>query len=386
MDEQRHNHVCDRAEGREATSRSGHTSRSDGLIAALDREQGKNMTSLNDRTDQHSRNRIHDLLIKVERAWDRYRPRNDAPDPVIDSYMGYATSEGCVLRGRILARSRFMTQIEAPSRLNAIRNMARNFLTSEMAGVRVASGSAETVTDEEGYFQLTIPTMPPGWQTAQLTLPNYGSEAQATIQVPSPDAKIGVISDIDDTVMRTGAYWLPRNLWTTATTFVSDREIFQDTVAFIRQCQAGKNPVFYVSSSPWNLHAYLNQVFDTHDVPKGPFFLRDLGISETQFIKSSHGSHKGEAIDTILAANPGLDFILIGDSGQHDATVYQDAIERHPGRIRQVVLRTAGKLDDIDVAAANTLRQKDLDFFSGLTLEPLLSDDRSGEPASRQSS
>lgn len=299
--------------------------------------------------------------------------------------MGYATPEGCVLRGRVLARNRFRTQIEAPSRLNAVRNMARNFITSEMAGVSVSSGSAETVTDEEGYFQLTLPAMPPGLQTAQLTLPDYESEARAIIQVPLPDADIGIISDIDDTVMRTGAYWLPRNLWTTATTFVSDREIFQDTAAFIRQCQAGKNPVFYVSSSPWNLHAYLNQVFATHDVPNGPLFLRDLGISETQFITSSHKSHKGNAIDTILVANPGLDFILIGDSGQHDAIVYKAAVERHPGRIRQVVLRTAGKIDEIDRASAEALRQKDLEFFSGSTLDPLLGSDHSAETASHRS-
>jgi phosphatidate phosphatase APP1 len=343
------------------------------------------MTTSSHRNAPPSRTPVHNIALKLERLWDRYRPRNGSPEPSIDSYMGYATPEGCVLRGRILARTRYMTQIEAPSRLNAVRNMTRNFLTSEMAGVRVASMGEETVTDDEGYFQFTIPPMPPGLQMAQLTLPDHDSEAEATIQVPMPDANIGIISDIDDTVMHTGAYWLPRNLWTTATTFVSDREIFQDTAEFIRQCQAGRNPVFYVSSSPWNLHAYLNQVFDIHDVPKGPFFLRDLGISETQFIKSSHGSHKGNAIDTILAANPGLDFILIGDSGQHDAIVYHDAIRRNPGRIRQVVLRTAGKIDDIDIAAANALRQQGVDFFSGPTLEPLLSREGPAEPASQRS-
>lgn len=324
-----------------------------------------------------TRSLLHDLSLKAERLWDRYRPRDETPEPVIDTYMGYATPEGCVLRGRVLDTTWFSKRLEAPSRLNAIRNMARNFLTNEMPGVRIASSGVETVTDEEGYFQLLIPAMSPGWQTAELSLPDYDSTAQARIQVPYPDAEVGIISDIDDTVMRTGAYWLPRNLWTTATTFVSNREVFQDTAAFIRQAEANRNPVFYVSSSPWNLHAYLNKVFDSHDVPSGPLFLRDLGISETKFIKSSHGSHKGDAIDTILAANPGLQFILIGDSGQHDATVYLNAIKRHPGRIKQVVLRRAGKIDDADLKAAEAIRQTDIDFFSGPSLDPLLSDQRS---------
>ena len=330
------------------------------------------MSQTTQREPLPSSSTLHKFFLGAERLWDRLRPRDETPEPVIDPYMGYATPDGCVLRGRVLDTTRFTPRLESPSRLNAIRNMARNFLTNEMAGVRVASCGIETVTDEEGYFQLVIPAMPPGWQTAELSLPDYENTARASIQVPAPDAELGIISDIDDTVMRTGAYWLPRNLWTTATTFVSNREVFQDTAAFIRQSQDGKNPVFYVSSSPWNLHAYLNKVFDNHGVPNGPFFLRDLGISETKFIKSSHGSHKGDAIDTILAANPGLDFILIGDSGQHDATVYRNAIERHPGRIRQVVLRKAGKIDDADLTSAEALKQMDVAFFSGPSLDPLL--------------
>lgn len=335
------------------------------------------MSQTKQRAPSPSNGILHEIALGAERLWDKFRPRGETQDPVIDAYMGYATPAGCVLRGRVLDTTRFTERLVAPSRLNALRNMARNFLTNEMPGVRIASGSVETVTDEEGYFHLVIPSMPPGWQTVELLLPDYDVTTEIRIQVPSPDADIGIISDIDDTVMRTGAYWLPRNLWTTATTFVSNREIFQDTAAFIRQSQAGKNPVFYVSSSPWNLHAYLNQVFDNQNVPNGPFFLRDLGISETKFIKSSHGSHKGDAIDTILEANPGLQFILIGDSGQHDATVYLNAIKRHPGRIKQVALRRAGKIDDADLKAAEAIRQTDIDFFSGPSLDPLLSEQRS---------
>lgn len=89
--------------------------------------------------------------------------------------------------------------------------------------------------------------MAPGWQTVQVTLPDYDHRVEATIIVPSPDAELGMISDIDDTVIRTGAYWLPRSLWTTATTFISDRGVFQDTVALLQQLHARTNAVFHVS-------------------------------------------------------------------------------------------------------------------------------------------
>ncbi len=41
-------------------------------------------------------------------------------------------------------------------------------------------------------------------------------------------------------------------------------------------------------------------------------------------------------IDAVMAANPTLPFILIGDSGQKDASVYASAVERHPGRVLAV--------------------------------------------------
>ena len=171
--------------------------------------------------------------------------------------------------------------------------------------------------------------------------------------VPHPDARFGVISDIDDTMMQTGAYSLARNLWTTFTGSAATRRVFPDAVGLMeRLTSEGRTPVFYVSSSPWNLHAFLEEVLFTRgDLPRGPVFLRDLGLSETKFVTAGHGNHKGAAIDRILAANPGLPFVLIGDTGQHDAAIYRAAAERHPGRIAGVILREPGRgADATDLA------------------------------------
>ena len=85
-------------------------------------------------------------------------------------------------------------------------------------------------------------------------------------------------------------------------------------------------------------------------------FLRDYGISETQLITGTHGDHKGAAIDVILAAHPDLPFVLIGDTGQHDPIVYADAAERNPGRIRQVILRSAGGIGPEDAREVEHLK------------------------------
>nr|WP_249219012.1 App1 family protein [Loktanella sp. SALINAS62] len=119
----------------------------------------------------------------------------------------------------------------------------------------------------------------------------------------------------------------------------------------------GRNPVYYVSSSPWNFHGFLESVFDRARLPTGPKFLKDYGFSKDQFITSSHGDHKGRAIDVMMAANPRLPVVLIGDTGQHDARIYADVAVRHPGRVLHVVLRaTPDRLDVQDKLQIGRLR------------------------------
>lgn len=90
------------------------------------------------------------------------------------------------------------------------------------------------------------------------------------------------------------------------------------------------------------MHNFLESVLRRAGVVRGPKFLRDLGSGESKLGAASHGNHKSKAIDTIMAANPELDFVLIGDTGQHDIEVYTAVAEQHPGRVRRVILRAAG--------------------------------------------
>jgi phosphatidate phosphatase APP1 len=219
--------------------------------------------------------------------------------------------------------------------------MANLFLTDEVAGVTVRGGGAEAQSDAEGYVTLLVARhAAPGWTDVPVAI--AGQDGPATpfpVRVPAPDADWLVISDIDDTMIETGAHSLARNLWTTFTGSALTRRAHLDAKELMdAMVEEGRNPVFYVSSSPWNLHHFLEAVFARHDLPRGPMFLRDLGLTR-RGVGESHQTHKGAAIDAILAANPGLGAYLMGDSGQKDAQVYLAAVRRHPGRIAGVALR-----------------------------------------------
>lgn len=297
------------------------------------------------------------VAAAAERLLDRVRWRDPHPEPVIEPYIGYSTPDGVVVRGRVLsARQRNETK-RPPSLFGNVKARIRAFATDEIGDVLVAAGGTTTRSDEEGYFRLEVGRDIVRDGAVSIRLPDFDIEVSAAAMVTPHTAEYGIISDIDDTIMRTEAWAIYRNIWNTITKSAAERHVFPDSLALIARLHDGRNPVFYVSSSPWNLHGFLSDVFKRNGLVFGPKFLRDLGISETKFIKGSHGEHKGAAIDTILAANPHLPFVLIGDTGQHDAAVYRQAIERHPDRIAEVILRVAGMLDDRDAADAEAIRK-----------------------------
>lgn len=322
----------------------------------------------------------------VERWWERLMPGRGR-EPLLDPYRGFATPDHLVVRGRVLTALRRTRPEPEHSWWTNLRQMVSLFLTNEVAGVPVAAGAGVTArSDPEGYLWIEVPrgTPEPGWRTVDVEIAGRRESRRAfPVLVPDPAARLGVISDIDDTLMQTGAYSLARNLWTTFTGSALTRHIFPDAVELVRELHAGVNPIFYVSSSPWNLHHFLDRVFGRSGLVPGPMFLRDLGLSGTP----GHRGHKGAAIDRIFAANPGLRFVLAGDTGQKDAFVYRDAIARHPGRVLGVILREPGvgapraSLAAIAEIEAGGVPVHHAPDFSGVETARLLADAGAGRSA-----
>ena len=327
----------------------------------------------------------HRVAVRAERLVDRFRSAPEEP-PLFEAYRGYATPHDLILRGRVLTRIRADAPLPEQSKWTNLKQMVSLFMTDEVANVtvRVPGTLAEAQSDEEGYVTIALPRgdRAAGWR--EVTAMVEGSEdlpVACPVLIPSDEARFGVISDIDDTMMQTGAYSLAKNLWTTFTGSAATRHVFPDSIELIRALSKDADaPIFYVSSSPWNLHAFLENTFKRAELPLGPMFLRDLGISDTQFVTGTHGDHKSAAIDTILEANPDLSFVLIGDTGQHDAEIYLDAIQRHPDRIRAVVLRQPGPgPDDAAEAAMDKIKLTGVPLYSDTDFsgfaEPLLAED-----------
>lgn len=275
----------------------------------------------------------------------------------IESYRGYGTPDRVYLKGRVLRGAPVPASEKGHGLLMNLTGMIQRFESDEVPGARVRvaypGGEATVTADEEGYFEAWLHPNPPLpghslWHEVGLELVEPASaapyRAAANVLVPPATSALGVISDVDDTVVRTDATSVLRMARNVLFANAHTRVPFPGVAAFYRALQSGTgdspfNPVFYVSSSPWNLHDLLSEFLTIQKIPVGPLLLRDWGISAQESLPTGHAGHKLEAIQRILGLFPALPFILIGDSGQEDPEIYHRVVRDHPDRILAVYIR-----------------------------------------------
>jgi phosphatidate phosphatase APP1 len=282
---------------------------------------------------------------------------------VISPYRSFGTAAELVVRGRVLVEKHITRATEAEPLWRNMVNTYRRVRSQEIGGARVRAmygdTVAEGVTDREGFF--AIPMRPAAidparlWHEVALTLPDLDATATAPVLVPPPDAAFGVISDIDDTVVVTNATSLTGMVRSVIRNAAS-RLPFAGVAELYQALHRGRNPLFYVSSSPWNLYELLHDFMDLNGIPHGPMLLQDWGIDHDTLIMTSHETHKLAQIHPILDLYPQLRFVLIGDSGQHDPEIYLRVIQANPQRIAAAFIRDV-TADLRDRAVARILEQ-----------------------------
>jgi len=164
------------------------------------------------------------------------------------------------------------------------------------------------------------------------------------IMVPPVSAGFGVISDLDDTVIHTG---ITNLLLAAKLTFMENaktRKPLDGIAKLYEALQRGQaaepvNPIFYISSSPWNLYDLLVDFLRLNEIPAGPLQLRDWGLDRMKFIKEPGHSDKRERALALMDRYADLSFVLIGDSGQEDPEIYAEITRIRPGRVKAIYIR-----------------------------------------------
>ncbi|HET7434173.1 MAG TPA: phosphatase domain-containing protein [Thermoanaerobaculia bacterium] len=290
--------------------------------------------------------RLHRLALDLETQLDGRLGGRRASDRLrIIAFRGFGRGRELLVRGRVIVDKNISRARSAESVWRSAINAYRRFQSDEVAGARVIArckeAMIETITDVEGYFQVRLEPSALDdtlWQSLTVELEGGVARTEAFAIVPSA-AEFAVISDIDDTVIRTGATSLLTMVRSVLLANAATRLPFDGVAELYRALHRDRNPIFYVSSSPWNLYDLLHDFMDIHGVPHGPMFLQDWGLDESTMLTAPHDTHKLAQIQLLLEYYPDLPFVLIGDSGQRDPEIYLNVIQSHAARIRAVFIR-----------------------------------------------
>lgn len=206
--------------------------------------------------------------------------------------------------------------------------------------VTVGGRTHHVAADRGGVVDTVIDAdLPPGWQTLRLTVEG-GEPVEARVFVVAPDVRFGVVCDVDDTVMVTA---LPRPLLAAWNSFVLDEHARQPVpgMAVLLERLARSHPgtpVIYLSTGAWNVAPTLTRFLQRHLFPPGSMLLTDWGPTHDRWFRSGV-EHKRTNLRRLAEEFPTIEWLLIGDDGQHDDEIYTEFTREHPSSVAGVAIR-----------------------------------------------
>lgn len=300
---------------------------------------------------------VHALVILVLRLLGRNRR-------MILPFVAHGSPDHARVGARVVLGRPSASSSGPRSRWRILRSTLARFVTVELPRVPVtittAGGPVTVLTDGEGYVDAAVdlPGLPPGRHEIALSLPGGdGTVVPAPLFVADPAATVGLVSDVDDTILQTGITRGWEFLRVTLLTDVADRTPLPGAAALYRALAPGR-PVFYLSTSPWNLHEMLLRFLELRGFPLGPLLLTDWGPSPAGLFRIGAREHKTALVRRVLADHPEIALILVGDSGQLDPEIYAELVCAHPERFRAVYIRrtpgaSARRRAELDALAAS---------------------------------
>lgn len=293
--------------------------------------------------------------------------------PVIQGYAGYGSAKRVHILGRVL-----MANPEKDRSDNWAQRGYKQFFTIQVGGLKVkvtaGNNSVEGVTDDNGYIDIIVfdHGLEPGWH--EVTIEAEGAETvTAEVCIVDPGAKIGLISDIDDTTMVTmlpRAFLAAYNSWFKRT---NNRQPVEGMAELYKQILADnpKAPVFYLSTGAWNTYDTLQNFMQEHGFPKAPMLLTDWGPTQTKLFRSG-SEHKKIQLRNLIIDFPDIKWILVGDDGQHDPLTYGHLVVDHPLHVSGIAIRNLTPQEHVlshgttaPLVTAETGKRAEVPFIQG---------------------
>lgn len=304
--------------------------------------------------------------FKIEDAIKRARmghARRRGHVAAVEAYLGYGSTDWVRVLGRVqmvpvavrrAGRRRFPSLRFGKRRKEKSVRGWRSFVRVAVpyGEVRIRVNGVEHLVeaDRGGIIDRKLPAqLAPGWQEVELISAD-DEVTTAQVFIISPQQRYGLISDVDDTVMVTS---LPRPLLAAWNTFVLDEHaraavpgmnvLYQ---RLIETFGGDSTPIMYLSTGSWNVAPTLSRFFARNLYPFGPLLLTDWGPTTKRLFRSGT-EHKRTSLRRLAEEFPHIQWLLIGDDGQHDEAIYGEFATQYPESVLAVAIRQLSNTESV---------------------------------------
>ncbi|MFC4872951.1 phosphatase domain-containing protein [Negadavirga shengliensis] len=279
----------------------------------------------------------------------------------MELFLAFGNEKEIFIKGRIVEAYRQSRPSENKNAFQNIIAAIRRYAGSSIPDVRVMLEyhhlRIEMVSDEEGIFEKRFDDPHPVTNNKEKARLNIIKEPgiqpenewiEIDILRYASDHDFGIISDIDDTIVVSHATKVGKKFWLSVSKNAYTRRPFPGVSEFYHLIsEGGAHPVFYVSSSDWNLYDLIMDFLRYRNIPSGPILLKDLHVNLRNIWQSGGGDHghKLDKICLLMSLYKEMKFVLVGDSGQHDPELYSEVIQKFRGRVIAVYIRRIDRED-----------------------------------------
>lgn len=271
-------------------------------------------------------------------------------------YQGYGHTHHLVVYGHLLSGKQAVRERFTHNVLYNIKHLIHLFRIHPIpnATIRLQHGNQqmETQTQLDGFFEFH-------WQSNEELAAGYHSitvsyldenkrivaEVSGKLYIPH-SVQIGIISDIDDTILISYSSRMLKRLRVLFTRQPRSRKTFSDIVRYFNLLSVSHttaqqpNPFFYVSSSEWNLYDDLTEFFAHNQLPAGVLLLNKIKQWHQLGATGLTQHHNKQVrIERIMRMFPKQRFILYGDNSQHDPDIYVSIAQAFPQNVIALYIR-----------------------------------------------
>ncbi len=278
---------------------------------------------------------------------------------VVLAYTGYGNGTQIHLMGRVVEEFHPYDFTKNSLRIYHFYQVAKLFLTFKVPNkkvyIKVHEEMFEVQTNSQGFFYKTVElndsiktdldeerprvyfSLKPFYQKPDRVWPGR-------FILPEQKTQLLVISDVDDTIIKSRATSFLQVAFRTLFFPVSKRKTFDEASAFYKDLQKGAYTgkpglFFYVSSSTWNIYPVLFGFLEHNDFPAGALILNDTQTKTPVTDSTLKHRHKKARIEEIMSMYPKLEILLIGDAGQEDPQLYLSIAKKYKERVRAILIR-----------------------------------------------